>query len=161
MRCYTCKQEGSTFVSHVYSLHKPGGGWLKKTFLICNPNCIRKCKYCDKTGKPNTISMHMKDTHPLDFMSDKHTTAFKHKCSYCPQLFTYSTHRDSHVKFNHTAPSFACNTCDFVTRSKYALSGHNLTHADIKLVKAENGEYECPNCCATHTKHLLAKCLGL
>ena len=161
MRCYTCKQEGSTFVSHEYSLHKPGGGWLKKTFLICNPNCIRKCKYCDKTGKPNTISMHMKDTHPIDFMADKHKTAFKHKCSYCPQLFTYSTHRDSHVKFNHTAPSFACNTCDFVTRSKYALSGHNLTHADIELVKAENGEYECPNCCGTHTKHLLAKCLGL
>jgi hypothetical protein len=55
--------------------------------------------------------MHMKDTHPLNFMSDKHETAFKHKCSYCPQLFTYSTHRDSHVKFNHTAPSFACNLC--------------------------------------------------
>jgi len=159
IRCYTCKEVGSSFVSHTYSIHKPEGGWIKKTFLICNASCIRKCNYCTKTGKPNTISMHMKDTHPLNFMEDKKRTAFKHECPHCPKLFTYSTHRDNHILFNHTKASFACDECDLVSRSKYALSSHKLTHLDI--TKNENGEYNCPNCYGTHTRHLVAKCLGL
>jgi len=160
IRCYTCKQVGASFVPHTYTFNTSEGR-VKKAFLICNASCVRKCKYCSKTGKSNTISMHMKDTHPLDYMADKKKTAYKHKCPHCPQFFTYTTHRDNHIIHNHTEASFACDECDRVTVTKYDLSVHKLDHLDFTPVKNEDGKYDCPSCCGTHTKHLLAKCLGL
>jgi len=155
MHCFTCKKETNVFVKHAFNTHKPEGGWIKQTRLICKSTCQRKCKYCDKCGLSNTITMHEKTKHPENF-----DNPFPYSCKKCNKHFAHSTQLDQHITIYHIKPSFPCEQCDLICKTTYCLSQHKLGHQITRpYLKISDKIYQCFNCSSTHTSiYLVAKC---
>jgi len=157
MKCSTCKQKSRVFVSVDFKILKPEGGWIKKTRLICNSSCLKKCEYCEKSGLPTTITMHEQTSHPERFIN-----IYPHSCDVCLKKFTHSTQLQQHILINHTKPSFNCDNCDLICKRKCDLSIHKLIHLELKpYLKISSKVFQCFNCSSTHTSlYNIAKCIG-